>query len=195
MADSEMPAENPRTRRVRELMLSTAIELLLEGGAQEVTAARIADRADVARTTVYRQWPDQRSLLLATVQELTSAHLHNPPDGHIDDDVRKTLERIRTRLVKRDVRSVYSALAGQASLDETFRDAKRLFIHQLTQPVVLALESNVARGALPASIDCTFEANLLAGPILHCHLALHEDITDELIDAIMERWERAMKSA
>ena len=73
-------SENPRTRRVRELMLSTAVALLLEGGANEVTAARVAERADVARTTVYRQWPDQLSLLLATIKSLTTSHrpISNP---------------------------------------------------------------------------------------------------------------------
>ncbi len=185
---SNPASENPRTRRVRELMLTTAVEILLESGAHQVTAARIAEQADVARTTVYRQWPDQRSLLLATIESLTASHQFDPPRGPIDDDIRTALEQLRTRLVIRQVREVFGALAGQAAHDEAFRDAQRLFVTQLTQPLVAVFDAAVERGDIDASTDWEFEATLLASPLLHHYLALHEEISDRLIDAVTERW-------
>lgn len=187
----EAAPENPRTRRVRELMLATATDILLSSGPQHVTAARVAEQADVARTTVYRQWPDQRSLLLATVEARSNPIMASSPDGPVETDVRTACDQLRKRLEKRQVRAVFGALAGQAAQDNTFRDAQRLFVQQLSSPMKKALDAAVDRGELDESTDTTLEATMLAGPLLHVHLALHDKITDDLINEVVERWLRS----
>lgn len=186
--------ENPRTRRVRQLVLETAVEVLLERGADEVTAVNVAEEADVARTTIYRHWPDQRSLLLATIEQLTTAHHTHATDGPLADDVRSALEALRLRLVTREVRSVFGALAGRAPQDDTFGDAQRLFISQLTQPMVDVLEAAAGRGELEADVDGGSEAALLVGPLLHRYLVLVDEIPDELIDEVVRRWLATVRS-
>lgn len=180
--------ENPRTRRVRALILETAVEVLLECGANDVTASVVAERADVARTTIYRHWPDQLSLLLATISMLTTSHHPGSPSGPLADDVPLELERLRSRLVLREVRSVFGALAGYAAQHEAFAEAQRHFVEQLTQPTVDVLEAAQQRGELGPDVDCAFEATLLVAPILHRHLALFEKITDTLITEVSQRW-------
>lgn len=179
---------NPRTRRVREAILSAAIELLVERGAQNVTAARVAEHADVARTTIYRHWPDQRALLLATIDALTAPHHPTPTVGRLDQDVRTVLGRLRTRLVTHDVASVFGALAAHAAQDDAFSEGQRRFVEQLTQPTADVLAHAKERGALGVDVDCELEATLLTGPLLHQHLALHHEITDGFIDEVTGRW-------
>lgn len=179
---------NPRTRRVRELILQTAIEVLIDRGAHEVTAARVAAQADVARTTIYRHWPDQRTLLLATIDALTAPHRPTATVGMLDIDLRTVLDMLRTRLVTHDVVSVFGALSAYAAQDTAFTEAQRRFVEQLTQPTLDVLTSAQDQGVLGADIDCQLEATLLAGPLLHQHLALHREITDELIDEVAQRW-------
>ncbi len=180
--------ENPRTRRVRELVLNTAIEILLEQGAQGVTAANVAEKADVARTTIYRHWPDQRSLLLATIDRLVTGRELPEATGPLDDDIRKTLRQLRKRLVYREVHSVFGALAGFAEQEPAFGDAQRMFVEGLSHPMVAVLQAAKDRGELGADTDCSFEATLLTGPLLHQHLALRSEISDHLIAAVADRW-------
>lgn len=180
--------ENPRTRRVRRLVLDTAIEILLESGAQDVTTAIVAERAEVARTTIYRHWPDQQSLLLAAIEAMTTPHQSPQTTGPLADDVRTGLEHLRTRLVIREVRSVFGALAGYAAQHMEFQSAQRLFVNELTQPMVHVLQAAKQRGELSADRDCLLEANLLVGPILHQYLVLCEDISDHLLDEVFARW-------
>ena len=190
---NDKPRENPRTRRVRELILQTSVEVLLECGASDITAAIVAERADVARTTIYRHWPDQRSLLLATLEVLTKPRQTESADGPLEDDVRQSLERLRTRLVTREVRSVFGALAAHSTQDAAFRDGQQLFVRQLTRPTVAILEAAQLRGELESQIDCAFEATILTAPLLHQHLGLFDEISDELIDAVIARWLSVMK--
>ena len=179
---------NPRTRRVRQVILDAAVEVLLTDGAEQVTATRVATRADVARTTIYRQWPDQASLLLATIDALASPH-HPPADvGELDLDLRSSLEGLRTRLVVRETRLVFGALASHSHHDEGFAAAQRRFVEQLVWPVTAVLEAARERGEVGRDMDCQLEAMLFAGPVLHHHLMLHADVTDELIEAVVARW-------
>lgn len=187
-ADAAKRRENPRTRRVRELVLQASMEVLLECGASDVTAAIVAERADVARTTIYRHWPDQRSLLLATLEALTKPHHRTTTSGPLEDDVRQSLDRLRNRLVTREVRSVFGALAAHSSQDDAFLAGQQLFVQQLAMPTVAVLEAAQLRGELTSEIDCTFEATMLTGPLLHQHLTLCEEISDRLIDAVVHRW-------
>lgn len=179
---------NPRTKRVQRVILDAAVELLLQHGAQDVTALRVAERAEVARTTVYRHWPDQPSLLLATVDALTTPHHHPPTAGPVAESVPSVLGSMRARLVARDVRSVFGALAAQAAGDDAFAEAQRRFIQQLTQPIQAVLEAAQQRGELEDALDCTLEATFLAAPILHRYLALHAEVDDGLIDETVQRW-------
>lgn len=191
MASEPSEAEsrlNPRTRRVHQAILDAAIDVFLGQGPQEVTASRVAERADVARTTVYRHWPDQSSLLLATIDALTAPHSPTSTVGPLADDLVRTLENLRMRLIKREVRSVFGALAAYASRDEAFADAQRRFVQQLTEPMVSTMEAAQDRGELAPGLDCHFEATLLVGPVLHQYLVQHDQVTDRFINEIAERW-------
>ena len=180
---------NPRTKRVRRLILDSAIEVLLEQGVERVTASRVAEQAHVARTTIYRHWPDQPSLLLATIDALTAPH-DQPGSGPLspETDVATHLRNLRTRLVVRDVRPLFGALAARSVRDEAFAAAQQRFIEQLIKPLHRGLLAAQEDGALPTELDCQFEANQLAGSVLHQYLVLHTDVTDDLIDDIVTRW-------
>lgn len=180
--------ENPRTTRVRELVLNAAIELLLSGGPGEVTATRVAEEAGVARTTIYRQWPDQPSLLLATIDALVAPHSPTPNSGKFDDDLTTVLANLRTRLVTRKVRPVFAALIDHASRDAAFVASQRRFVGNMVQPTIDVLVDAQQRGDLPATLDCPVAATVLTGPIFHQHLLMHETIEDDLIDQITSQF-------
>ena len=186
--ETDIVRMNPRTRRVRQVILDAAVGVLLTDGAEHVTATRVADRADVARTTIYRHWPDQARLLLATIDAVTSPDHPPPDDGVLDRDLRSALRNLRTRLVMHETRQVFGALASRADRDEGFAEAQRRFVGQLVRPVAAVLEAARERGEADRELDCQTEAALLAGPVLHQHLMLHADATDGLIDAVVARW-------
>lgn len=181
-------ALNPRTRRVRQVILDAAAELLVTCGAADVTPSRVAAHAEVARTTIYRHWPDQSSLLLATIDMLTAPHQAATRHGDLGTDVRADLEGLRTRLVIRNVGTVFAALAAHAAHDEAFAVAQRRFMTQLTEPLRTTLALAQDRGDLEATVDCEIEVTLLTGPILHEQLVMQRDVTDELLDELVTRW-------
>ncbi|MEM7337442.1 MAG: TetR/AcrR family transcriptional regulator [Actinomycetota bacterium] len=188
MPSTGEPKQNPRTTRVRQVVLDAAIELLLNCGAGEVTATRVADETGVARTTIYRHWPDQPSLLLATIEALVAPHSATLDSGDLRADLTTTLTRLRTRLETRQVRPVFSALVDHASRDDAFVAAQRRFVEGLTQPTIDVLEAGHRRGDLHSAVDVAEAAARLTGPLFHQHLLMLTAITDELIADVVAQF-------
>src|SRR6476620_2132374 len=69
-------------RRTREALVAAARDLVAEGG-RAPTVAEAAEAAAVSRTTAYRYFPTQQSLLVAAHPEVVATSML--PDGVGDD--------------------------------------------------------------------------------------------------------------
>ncbi|MEM7271453.1 MAG: TetR/AcrR family transcriptional regulator [Actinomycetota bacterium] len=174
--------ENPRTTRVRQVALDAAVGLLLSGGTDEVTAAKIAVEADLARTTIYRHWPDRSSLLLATIDHLIEPHGPAPDSGDFAADFERTLSNLCNRLTMKKVRPIFAALADRASHDETFAAAQRRFVLGLLDQTIAVIDRAKMAGELPSDVDGVELANRLAGPMLYRWLVILEPIGQADVD-------------
>ena len=182
------PRQNPRTSRVRQVILDAAVDLLLTHGAGEVTATRVAEATGVARTTIYRQWPDRAGLLLETIDRLVAPHFVRPGSGDLRTDLKTALVDLRTRLTTRQVRPVFAALVDQSARSEAFVAVQRRFVEGMTRPTVDVLTTAQEAGQLPPTLDCANAAAVLTGPLFYQHLLMQDTIGDELIDEISSRF-------
>jgi len=170
------------------VILDAAIELLVERGAREVTASRIAEQTGVARTTIYRQWPDQASLLLATIDTIIAPSYEASTTGDVMADIRQTLANLQRRLQVRPIHPIFAGLVDLASRDEDFVEAQQRFITGLVQPINDVLEAASEAGTLAADLDCAAATVSLAGPLLHQSLIMRRPIEDELIDLLVAQF-------
>jgi AcrR family transcriptional regulator len=90
-AMSTIDLETGRTqqkRRTREALVVAARELI--GAGEEATVERVAEWAQISRTTAYRYFPNRRLLMAAAHPETTAASLL-PPDAPLDPRERLAL--------------------------------------------------------------------------------------------------------
>jgi AcrR family transcriptional regulator len=83
-----------------ERILAAAASCVIDFGVDRVTLAEIARRAGVSRPTVYRRWPDTRSILAALLTRRIAAAVREVPargDGReaLVDRVVAVAERLR----------------------------------------------------------------------------------------------------
>src|SRR5215212_11839374 len=63
----------PRREGADEEILDVARAMLRESGDRTLTVDAVADRAGVAKTTVYRRWPSKRALIAAAIEPLIAS--------------------------------------------------------------------------------------------------------------------------
>src|SRR5262245_17443223 len=70
----------PRSQRARRAVLDAARELVGKGGYDAATIEAIAARSGVAKTTIYRSWPNRAALVVDLLMEMARATVP-PPAG------------------------------------------------------------------------------------------------------------------
>ena len=173
--------ENPRTARVRQIMLDAARDLLIKEGAGALTAVRIAEETGVARSTIYSHWPNHTALLLDAIDRIVSPHSPTSITDNLEEDLNTALSDLRMRMTKRPFRIIFGALLDHANRNRGAVAAQRRLVNGVLQPVHDILSAAIGRGDLPSTVDVETASAQLAGPLFVQHVMLRTTISDLLI--------------
>lgn len=91
------PRGRPRDTEVDERVLQAATELLLRRGYGGLSTDEVAERAGIAKTTLYRRWPTKDHLALAVVARLQD-HDEITDTGDIRRDLTDYMEKVAAGL-------------------------------------------------------------------------------------------------
>lgn len=109
--DLARPLGRPRAVGADDAILRATLELLAEVGLEGTTIRAIAERANVARATIYLRWPNRDALITAAVK-LTMGGPPFPMTGDLEEDLRRGADRAR---------KVFAQAEFQAVLPEIIR--------------------------------------------------------------------------
>ena len=175
------PTENPRTKRMRNAVLTAVAELILTEGAGAVTASRVSQRAEVARSTIYDHWPSSEALVLDSIDMVTGPQASIEITGDLEADLVSTLFHLRDRLERRPFRIWFATLLDHANREDAFAAAQVRFVTGVLRPVVEVITAAQRRGELPDDIDAAGTAVQLTATILNLHVLLRTTASDEQI--------------
>ena len=88
------PLGRPRAAGADAAILQATLELLAEVGLGGTTIRAIAERANVARATIYLRWPSRDALITAAVK-LAMGGPPFPLTGDLHEDLRRGADRAR----------------------------------------------------------------------------------------------------
>jgi AcrR family transcriptional regulator len=77
----------PRRAAIDAAIIRAAVELMTDGGVQATTLTAVAERAGVARATVYLRWPSRSALIGAAARAAVGGQVL-PLTGDIEHDLR-----------------------------------------------------------------------------------------------------------
>jgi AcrR family transcriptional regulator len=83
----ERPLGRPRRAAIDAAIVRAAVELMTEGGVQGTTLTAVAQRAGVARATVYLRWPTRSALIGAAARAAVGGQVL-PLTGDVEQDIR-----------------------------------------------------------------------------------------------------------
>ena len=66
----------PRSEEARRKALAAVVDVIVERGVANLSIEEVAARSGVAKTTIYRQWPERASLIIDAIRTTFAAHRH-----------------------------------------------------------------------------------------------------------------------
>ena len=157
------PGSRPggRSARVQAAVFEAAIELLREPDWSRISMARIAERAGVNPTTVYRRWGSLENLVGAAIDASVSQRSPLPDTGTLAGDIRAHLNILVNDLTGENRRFLLRALiiAGNDASDGS---GQRALVGR-TDNVRVMLERAAARGEPAVTALEYFDA--IVGPL------------------------------
>ncbi|MEW2071305.1 TetR/AcrR family transcriptional regulator [Streptomyces sp. NPDC007346] len=167
-------------------MLNAADDLLVERGFAALTIEGIAQRAGVAKQTIYRWWKSKVDILLDTLTDDAREALewHVDEDGTVEESLTRHLQRVAD-FFDEPAGQVLLALLGHAQLDsETAASLRSGFLREQRERDVAGLRDLLARDQDLVVDDRTLDhlVDLLLGPLYYRVLVLGSPIDRQLVD-------------
>jgi AcrR family transcriptional regulator len=171
-----------RSARVLQNILSSALVELTEVGYSNVSVARIAHRAGVHATTIYRRWPRREDLMAAACMRYADEALPVPDTGSLAGDLKITLHNLCTLLGTPTGQALITLAFSSRSVPE-FAKASADFWHTRMDLGQRVFEQAAARNEWPSNYDKATTFGLFIGPVLARYFLLQEQITDSMIES------------
>ena len=176
---------DPRVAASRERVLATTLELLTESGLGGLTIEDVAKRSGVAKTTIYRHWPDRSALIIDACSQMTDGDEEPPDTGSLEGDVRAILENLAELLVTARWSSILPSIIDAAERDPHIAEVQSSLQRRHAAPLRAALERAAERGEIPAGVDFGAVAAALRGPLYFRRWFSREPIDETFVDLIV----------
>jgi len=176
--DSIIPSETPtsvessqisrrpggRSARVLERVLDATSQELREHGYLAMSFERVAEKAGVNKSTIYRRWPTKRHLVESLVASLSGDLFQAPNTGSIVSDLLLLAQSSRDRSVQFHRQGLARVFALQIEHPD-IKDIGAVFREQLREPWFEALRVAVARGELHENTDVALVVEVIVSTI------------------------------
>src|SRR5215467_1836068 len=167
----------PRSEKARRAVLDAACDLFEQGGYPATTIEAIAARSGVAKTTIYRWWPNRAALVVELLLNIAAVAAPPPIAG------KNPLGALRKEMITVGRASnalpgkLLLALIGESQNDREVRDALQLGLfrprrHATAEVIRRAQE----KGDLCKGIAPLVATDLLFGPIFYRRFVRHEAV-------------------
>jgi AcrR family transcriptional regulator len=178
-------AADPRVVLSRERVLAAALDLLTESGLGELTIDDVSKRSGVAKTTIYRHWPNRAALVIDACLRMDDGDQPPPDTGSIEGDVTAFLRNLAGLLVRARWSSILPSIVDAAEHESTFADIHSTIQRRHAAPLRAALERAVVRGEIRPSADLSAVVAALLGPLFYRRWFSREPIDDKFVDLIV----------
>ena len=167
--------EDPRIEQTRQLVLAATLELMAEHGSAAITVERIAERSGVARSTIYRRWPDLPQLYFEAFRQLRSRATHEPT-GDLELDLANYIRDTAAHLNDPTYFSIVIFLMANAATSEHYARLHLELFDLASSRGAAVFRTGIEHGMVLPDADVWEAADTVRAPLVYTRLAKHERI-------------------
>jgi AcrR family transcriptional regulator len=182
-----MAAGRPRSPAADEAILQATIELFDLHGYDGLSIETVAERAGVAKSTVYRRHAGKPELVLAAVRWVRSGDEPAPDTGAVRSDLVALATRLRAKFTTDDSSRVVAALVAAAAHHPDLAAAHQAFVAERRRLGLEVVHRAVERGELPTDTDAGLLLDLIGAPIFYRAFVSRDPLDDATLAALVDR--------
>ncbi len=175
----------PRSEEARRKALAAATQLIVERGVASLTIEEVAHRSGVAKTTIYRHWPERTSLILDTVRSCFGA-VPTPDTGSLRGDLDAYFGGMVVADLSGTIGDLMPALVDAAARDSDLELLLDRISQERQRPILDIVERAQARGDLPADLDLRVVIGTIVGPIVFRKLIWRQPIDAAYLEGCLD---------
>jgi TetR/AcrR family transcriptional regulator, regulator of autoinduction and epiphytic fitness len=190
--DREQKSADPRIERSRQVILTAALGELGEAGYGAFTIESVAARAGVAKSTIYRHWPDKITLIADAFETFHEQIVPRTGNMPARESLLLLLRHVAEIVVDSTFSACIPALIEGAERDPRLGEFRHRYSAQRRESLTALISQGVTDGEFRAGIDPELATEALLGPIFYQRLMTSKpfdpDRVQDLIDMIVGRW-------
>lgn len=175
-----------RTARVRQAVLTAAGDLLAESGLAALDLGRVANRAGVGRSTVYRRWETVPGLITDLLAEMAESSLPRSDTGSLLGDLKANARLVRRTLADPRQGNLFKALIAAATTDPTAAAALHRFYAYRISAWAPCVDDAIERGEVPPGTDAAEVIRAVSAPLYYRLLTTDQRLTVGIADRAAE---------
>jgi AcrR family transcriptional regulator len=184
MGQRRQRASPPRGVVVVERVLEVALEELASVGYDAFNVPRVADAANVNKTSVYRRWASKPVLVAAAIERALGHAAPVPDTGALHNDMRAFATATAEWVSSSTGRAVLRMLMSTANAKDLHALTTLLMQGQASAPALI-FQRAVQRGELRADADVHMALTVVAGAMLQRIFIENHDVTTEFVDRLL----------
>ena len=183
---------DPRVVHTRQVVIDAVADLLSTDGLAQLTMDAIAARSGVARSTIYRHWPDRVELMVDVFESVSSVADPLDPCGPLHADLRATGDSLARGLTEHRWGLILSCLVGTAGHDDAIHRALNTFGRARRAESAEIFSRAITRGEIRSDLDPVCEAERFAGPFFLRRLVTADTLDADFVEAQVRATCRAL---
>jgi TetR/AcrR family transcriptional regulator, regulator of autoinduction and epiphytic fitness len=161
---------DPRIERSRLVILAAAVEELAEVGYGQVRMESVAARAGVAKSTLYRHWPDKLALIADAFETFHEQMVPDLGDLPTRDAVTLLIHHVAEIVVDSTFSRCIPALVEGAERDPRVREFHHRYSAERRQALIDLIARGIERGEIADGVDPELATVTLLGAVFYRRL-------------------------
>jgi AcrR family transcriptional regulator len=156
----------PRNEAIDAAILAATVDELVERGASGLSMESVAARAGVAKTTLYRRWPNSMDLIVDALRTFEQ-DTDDPPAGSVRDQLVWLIDAMRRKWNDPLYQAVMRmAVADSVACPEVYRAGRDRLVGPYIERLQAVLDRAADEGLIRADIDRGWVRQMMTAPIM-----------------------------
>jgi AcrR family transcriptional regulator len=160
----------PRSEAADTAIRTAVIDLLDEQGYAGLTFEAVAARAGVAKSTVYRRWPNKDELVFDAINQLKGPLPQVPAGGTVRADLLTLMQHMRRMWVNSQHGRIMRRLIGESTVRADGPCLYTSFRERLVAPrqaaIRAVLQRGIDEGSIRPDVDLAWVIGLISAPVV-----------------------------